>query len=86
MAENYQIILQNLTDDEFRHKRDELVSMKYKLRTDSTPAVARTTIMEQIASETGLTSRCIRNIIYRSGMPTALPNYKNSGYKKQKAV
>ena len=83
MADTYQITLSNLTDEELRQKRDEIVCMKYKLRIDTDKETPRTKLFEIMSQETGLTAKGIRNIVARAGLATALPRYAASGYKNK---
>lgn len=73
--------LNSLTEEEFRQKRAEIVALKYKLRCDAEPTKSKTKIMESLAADMGIHTKTVRFIIYRSGLPTCLPAYKNAGYK-----
>lgn len=85
MAKGYNLNLENLTELAFRKERAKYIENLYKKRIGADETTPRSEIILQIAQEIGVRQRCVRQVIYNSGLPTALPNYVNCGSKPRTA-
>lgn len=77
----YNIKVEQLSDDALRAQRDQVLISEYTERVNKEPDVARSTIMERIAADTGLTTKTVRQVLKQYGCETAMGNYRNSGVR-----
>lgn len=79
MAKGYTLQMDALTEEAFRKARASYIENTYKKRIEADTTTSRSEIILQIAREIGVRQRCIRQVLYNAGLPTALPNYVRCG-------
>lgn len=81
MAKGYTMTLTQPTEENFRNERAKIVTKMYLEQMEQNPQTSRHVLMQNMSMELGITTKCIKDILRSAGLPTALPNYENSGVR-----